>query len=96
MSPIHLARAQGSCFWDGDGKRYIDMNSQLMCSNIGHQHPRVIQAIKDQADQLCYAGPNMATAVRAEFGPLLAKHTPGDLNKFFFTNGYTILLHAMT
>ena len=87
MSPIHFHRAEGSCFWDGDGKRYIDMNSQLMCSNIGHGHPKVIQAIKDQADEFCYAGPNMATRVRAEIGPLLAKHTPGQLNKFFFTNG---------
>jgi 4-aminobutyrate aminotransferase-like enzyme len=41
VTPIHLARADGSCFWDGDGKRYIDMNSQLMCSNIGHNHPKV-------------------------------------------------------
>ena len=74
-------------FWDEHGKRYTDMNSQLMCSNIGHQHPKVIQAIKNQADELCFAGPSMATRVRAEIGPLLAKRTPGDLNKFLFTLG---------
>ncbi|HET7088837.1 MAG TPA: aminotransferase class III-fold pyridoxal phosphate-dependent enzyme, partial [Anaerolineae bacterium] len=77
----------GIYFWDADGKRYVDFNSQLMCVNIGHGDRRVIEAIKQQAEELAYAGPGMATRVRAEFGPLLAKHTPGDLNKFFFTLG---------
>jgi len=87
VDPIAISRAQGVHFWDVDGKRYIDMNSQLMCSNIGHQHPKIIQAIKDQADELCFAGPSFATRTRAEFGPILARHTPGDLNHFFFTLG---------
>jgi len=87
VDPIVMSRAEGIYFWDGDGKRYTDVNSQLMCSNIGHGHPKVIQAIKDQADKLCYAGPSMATEVRAELGPLLAAKTPGNLNKFFFTLG---------
>lgn len=82
-----MVKAEGCYFWDGDGKRYTDLNSQLMCTNIGHQHPKVIKAIQDQAQELCYAGPAMATNVRAEFGPILARHTPGDLNKFFFTLG---------
>lgn len=87
VDPIFMAKAKGVYFWDEKGKRYIDFNSQLMCSNIGHQHPKVVEAIKAQADELCYAGPSMATRVRAEFGPLLAKHTPGNLKKFFFTLG---------
>jgi len=58
-----------------------------MCVNIGHGNKRVIKAIQDQAAELCYAGPSMATKVRAEFGPLLSKYTPGDLKKFFFTLG---------
>ena len=87
VNPIPMARAEGIYFWDADGKRYVDFNSQLMCVNIGHGDRRVIEAIKQQAEELAYAGPGMATRVRAEFGPLLAKHTPGDLNKFFFTLG---------
>ena len=87
VNPITMTKAKGCFFWDADGKKYFDLNSQLMCSNIGHSHPKVIQAIKDQADELTYAGPNMATRARAEVGPILAKHTPGDLNKFFFTLG---------
>jgi len=87
VNPITISRSKGVYFWDLEGKRYFDMNSQLMCTNIGHSHPKVIQAIKDQADKLCFAGPGFATEIRAEVGPILAKHMPGDLKKFFFTLG---------
>lgn len=87
VNPIPMVRAEGIYFWDADGKRYIDMNSQLMCVNLGHGNQRVIDAIKQQAEQLTYAAPSMATENRARIGPMLAKHTPGDLNTFFFTLG---------
>src|SRR5918996_569589 len=87
IAPIAMVRGEGIYFWDADGKRYIDMNSQLMCVNIGHGDRRVIEAIKRQAEELVYAGPGMATAVRARFGKLLAQYTPGDLDHFFFTLG---------
>jgi taurine--2-oxoglutarate transaminase len=87
VNPIPMVRGEGIYFWDADGKRYVDMNSQLMCVNIGHGDRRVIDAIKRQADELVYAGPGMATAVRARVGKMLAERTPGDLNRFFFTLG---------
>src|SRR5438270_4447079 len=87
VNPIAMVRGQGIYFWDADGKRYIDMNSQLMCVNIGHGDRRVIEAIKRQADELVYAGPGMASPVRARIGKMLAELTPGDLNRFFFTLG---------
>ena len=87
VNPISISSAKGVYFWDQEGKRYFDMNSQLMCVNIGHGHPKVVQAIKDQADKLCFAGPAFSTQIRAEVGPILAKHMPGDLHKFFFTLG---------
>ena len=86
VNPLVMEKGEGIYFWAG-GKRYTDLNSQLMCTNIGHGHPKVIKAIQDQVAELCFAGPPMATKVRAKIGPLLAKHTPGDLNKFFFTLG---------
>src|SRR5438045_8427224 len=64
VNPIAMTRGEGIYFWDADGKRYIDMNSQLMCVNIGHGAKRVIDAIKRQADELVYAGPGMAHPVR--------------------------------
>ncbi len=87
VNPIAMTRAKGVYFWDADGKRYTDMNSQLMCVNIGHGDQRVIDAIKAQADELVYAGPGMATRVRAELGEKLAEVTPGDLDTFFYTLG---------
>jgi taurine--2-oxoglutarate transaminase len=87
LNPIPMVRGEGIYFWDADGKRYVDMNSQLMCVNIGHGDKRVIEAIKRQADELVYAGPGMASPVRARIGRMLAELTPGDLNRFFFTLG---------
>jgi len=87
LNPIPMVRGEGIYFWDADGKRYIDMNSQLMCVNIGHGDKRVIEAIKRQADELVYAGPGMASPVRARLGRMLAELTPGDINRFFFTLG---------
>lgn len=87
VNPIPMVRGEGIYFWDADGKRYVDMNSQLMCVNIGHGNRRVIEAIKRQADELAYAGPGMATPVRARFGKMLSELTPGTLNHFFFTLG---------
>ncbi|HKZ68838.1 MAG TPA: aminotransferase class III-fold pyridoxal phosphate-dependent enzyme [Anaerolineales bacterium] len=87
VNPIPMERAKGVYFWDAHGKRYFDLNSQLMCVNIGHGDQRVIDAIKKQAEELVYAGPGMATKVRAQIGKELAQVTPGDLKKFFFTLG---------
>jgi len=87
VNPIPMVRGEGIYFWDASGKRYIDMNSQLMCVNIGHGNRRVIEAIQRQAEELAYAGPGMASPVRARIGRMLAELTPGDLNRFFFTLG---------
>ena len=87
VNPIPMVRGEGIYFWDADGKRYIDMNSQLMCVNIGHGERRVIDAIKRQAEELAYAGPGMASPGRARVGRMLQEITPGNLSKAFFTNG---------
>ncbi len=87
INPIAVAGAEGRHFWDYDGKRYLDFASQLVNVNIGHQHPKIIQAIKDQADKLCTIGPPMASESRSQLGRMLAEVTPGDLSVSFFTNG---------
>ncbi|HEX5589390.1 MAG TPA: aminotransferase class III-fold pyridoxal phosphate-dependent enzyme [Candidatus Limnocylindrales bacterium] len=87
VNPIVIDRAEGIYFWDPDGKRYIDFNSQLMSVNIGHGDPRVADAIAAQAHSLAFAAPQFATEVRGRLGELLATLTPGDLKTFFFTLG---------
>jgi taurine--2-oxoglutarate transaminase len=77
---------KGRHFWDYDGKRYLDFASQLVNVNIGHQHPKIIAAIKEQADRLCTIGPPMASESRSRLGKLLEEVTPGDLCMSFFTN----------
>jgi taurine--2-oxoglutarate transaminase len=87
VDPIPVARAKGVHFWTPEGRRYLDFNSQLMCTNVGHSHPRVVRAIQEQAAVLAYASPFMATEPRARLGAKLATITPGDIGTFFFTNG---------
>ncbi|HEV2405696.1 MAG TPA: aminotransferase class III-fold pyridoxal phosphate-dependent enzyme [Ktedonobacterales bacterium] len=88
IKPLVVDHAKGIYFWDADGKRYMDFNSQLMCVNIGHGDERVINAVKAQMDQVCYVAPTTSTtAIRAELGRLLQEITPGNLSKAFFTNG---------
>src|SRR6266542_3646522 len=78
ISPMPIAGAEGRYFWDYDGKRYLDFASQLVNVSIGHQHPKVVAAIKEQADKLCTIGPPMATEARSTLARMLAEITPGD------------------
>jgi taurine--2-oxoglutarate transaminase len=87
VNPIPVVRAAGVYLWDAEGKRYLDFSSQLMNVNIGHNHPRVVAAIKEQADRLVFVAPLFATEVRGELGRMLAEIAPGDLKKTFFTLG---------
>lgn len=87
VNPIPVTGAKGVYFWDADGKRYLDFNSMTMCVNIGHGDERVIEAIVQQARQLAYAGPPMATKPRAVLGRLLSEITPGPINRFLYTLG---------
>jgi taurine--2-oxoglutarate transaminase len=86
-NPIPVAGAEGRYFWDYDGRRYLDFASQLVNLSLGHQHPKLIAAVKEQADRLCTIGPPMATESRSTLGRLLAEVTPGNLSFSFFTNG---------
>ena len=87
IDPIPVVRAEGVYFWDADGKRYLDFASQLVNTNVGHQHPKVVKAIQDQAAKLTFVAPGMASEPRGLLGKKLSEITPGDLNKTFFTLG---------
>ncbi len=87
LSPVVVAGAEGSWFWDEEGRRYLDFSSQLMNVNIGHQHPKLVAAIQEAAGTLCTIAPFHANAARSEAARLITELAPGDLDMVFFTNG---------
>jgi len=87
LRPLAIAAAEGSYFWDYDGNRYLDFSSQLVNTNIGHQHPKVIAAIKDQAGRLATIAPQHANDARSEAARLISELAPPAHSKVFFTNG---------
>jgi len=88
-NPMLMVDAEDCHIIDGNGKRYLDFSSQLMCVNLGHKNQAVIDAIKQQAEELPYAMPGYATATRAELSKLLLEVLPEGLSKFFFTTSGT-------
>src|ERR1022692_3168623 len=87
LQPLPIARAEGCWFWDYDGKRYLDFSSQLVNTNIGHQHPRVTAAIAAQAAKLATIAPQHANEARGEAATRIAALAPDGMEKVFFTNG---------
>ncbi|GIF38324.1 aspartate aminotransferase family protein [Actinoplanes xinjiangensis] len=87
IDPLPIEKALGSHIWDYTGKKYLDFSSQLVNINIGHQHPRLIAAIQEQAGRLATIAPAFANDKRGEAARMIAEIAPADLNKVFFTNG---------
>ena len=86
ISPLPVAGAAGSYFWDHDGNKYLDFSGQLVFTNIGHQHPKVVDAIKKQADVLTTIAPQHANNARNEAAQRIVELAGGDFSKVFFTN----------
>ena len=85
--PLVITGGLGRHVRDGDGKEYLDFSSQLVNTNIGHQHPAVVAAIRAQAEVLCTISPAVANDRRGEAARLVAQRAPAGLEKVFFTNG---------
>ena len=87
LAPMCVAGAEGSYFWDYDGNRFLDFSSQLVFTNVGHQHPKVVKAIQDQAAKLSTIAPQHANAARNGAAQRITDLAAPNLNKVFFTNG---------
>ncbi len=87
LQPLTVTSASGSWFNDSQGGRWLDLGGQLAYMNIGHAHPKVVEAIQRQAAVLPVIGPSFANPPATRLAEMLAEVTPGDLNRTFFTNG---------
>lgn len=87
LTPFVIAGGSGSTVWDYDGKNYLDFSSQLVNTNLGHQHPAVINAIKAQADLLATVAPAHGNLARGEAAKRIISKAGGPFGKVFFTNG---------
>ncbi len=84
--PRAVVWAERCRFRDHEGREYLDFGSQLTNVNAGHQHPRIVQAICDQAARLCYANPAFCTEPRARLAHRLAEVTPAGLDHILFSS----------
>jgi taurine--2-oxoglutarate transaminase len=87
LKPMLIAGGEGSYVWDYDGNRFLDFSSQLVNTNIGHQHPKVVAAIQEQAALLTTIAPQHANAARGDAAQRIVELAPEGFNKVFFTNG---------
>lgn len=87
ISPLPVAGGAGSYFWDFDGHRFLDFTSQLVFTNIGFQHPKVVAAIQAQAALLTVVAPQHANEARSQAAKRITDRAGAKLNKVFFTNG---------
>jgi len=82
-----IVGAAGARLFTADGRSILDMSSLAECSNLGHQHPRVVAAIRAQAQQLCFVTNAWGAAPRAELAALLLERAGFSGGRVFFTLG---------
>lgn len=87
INPMTIIQAEGSHVWDGEGRKLIDFSSQLVNTNIGHSHPKVVEAIQEQAAKIATINPAHVNDARSEAARLVTDLAPEGLNHVFFTNG---------
>ena len=85
---LPVERAEGIYFWDYDGNRYADMSSLLVCSNLGHGLPEIVNAIRDQAEKMCFMAPAYASEPKSRLAQKLVQAAGEEhFARVFFTNG---------
>jgi len=83
---IVIVRAEGSQMWDAEGKRYLDLFPGWGCSLLGHCHPRVVEAIRQQAGRLIHIDNMFYTEQGGRLAELLSRHGFGG-QSFFCNSG---------
>ena len=88
---IEMVRAEGSLMWDVKGREYIDLIGGISVCNIGHRHPTVVNAIKDQLDRYMHlmVYGELVSAPQVQYAKLLTDNLPQNLDSVYFTNSGT-------
>lgn len=87
LDPLVIAGASGCAVWDYGDREYLDFSSQLVNTNLGHQHPQVVRAIREQASELATVSPAHANLSRGLAAERIVSVAPEGFEKVFFTNG---------
>ena len=82
-----IVGGRGARFFDADGRVYLDMSSLAECSNLGHQHPAVVAAIRAQAEQLCFVTNAWGATPRADLARALLEKSGFAGGRVYFTLG---------
>jgi taurine---2-oxoglutarate transaminase len=82
-----IVGGRGAFFWDAAGRRYLDMSSLAECMNLGHQHPAVVRAIREQAARLCFVTAAWGAEPRAALAEMLLEKAGFDGGRVYFTLG---------
>jgi acetylornithine/N-succinyldiaminopimelate aminotransferase len=88
---LEVSRAEGSFLFDQDGKPYLDLISGISVSNLGHQNPVILKAIREQLDKYLHVMVygEFVQNPQVDFATLLVKHLPDNLDSVYFTNSGT-------
>lgn len=84
---LHITKASGAKMWDANGKEYIDLIGGISVCNVGHCHPKVVEAIKKQADEYLHimVYGELIESPQVQYAHLLTQYLPLSLNAVFFT-----------
>src|SRR5215831_18170053 len=82
-----IVGGEGARLFTADGRAILDMSSLAECSNLGHQHPRVVEAIRAQAQKLCFVTSAWGAEPRAQLAALLLETSGFAAGRVFFTLG---------
>ncbi len=87
--PIQIERGEGASLYTDDGTEYLDFGASYAVAPVGHSHPRVVEAVQEQAADLMYVQASYPVEVRTELYEKLAALAPGDLSNVWLCNSGT-------
>jgi adenosylmethionine-8-amino-7-oxononanoate aminotransferase len=93
--PLVVVRAEGARLFDADGRSYLDANSSWYCAALGHRHPRLVAALREQAETLCHVAlAGITHEPAARLAAELSARAPGALPHVFFSDDGSTAVEA--